>query len=77
MNRTLNRLCPPLILGIAVLIISTTLACEESDADVSPDARDTSCERLCEEDFWRNTLVAAEVRAELNQGARNLAGNLV
>ena len=69
MTRVLNRPCSLVVLGLTALIMSTTLACEDSNADVAPDVRDTSCERLCEPDFWRNALVAAEVRAELNQGA--------
>lgn len=63
MNRPLS------ILALVALTMPTMLACEDSNAHVSPDVTDSSCERLCNPEYWRNVLVAAEVRAELDRGA--------
>jgi hypothetical protein len=68
MNILPNLPRPLLTAGMVALVMSTTLACEDSEANVSPEVGDTSCDRLCDRDFWSNVLVAAEVRAELDRG---------
>ena len=69
MNITLNRSRPLLTLGLVTLLMPTILACEDPETKVAPEVGDNSCDRLCDRDFWSNVLVAAEVRAELDQGA--------
>ena len=59
-TRVLNRPYSLVVSGLTALIISMTLACENSDTDVAPEVRDSSCERLCHAEYWRNVLVAAE-----------------